>query len=208
MELAPSFWFDSKNEIKGAVEPVDLDRALLNSEGIRSYDTIISISAIESSDKKSMSFEIQLFNVSNSINSQLSLFLLADIVIDDSLATNGITKHEDVAVGYLSTEIDSNFTIGSSTNYTVFNQKFTNFSMTKHSEKIVVTIDTSFVDGEIDDYSIVVAHEIVSDDERFTLGAASLSFTDSEISYGINVFVPLSIICFVSVLIFFKDRFL
>ena len=208
MELAPSFWFDSRNEIKGAVEPVDLDRALLNSEGIRSSDTIISISAIESSDKKSMSFEIQLFNISNSSNSQLSIFLLADIVIDNSLATNGITKHEDVAVGYLNTEIDSNFTIGDSTNYTVFSQKFTNFSMTKHSEKIVVTIDTLFVDGGVDDYSIVVAHEIVSDDERLTLGAVSLSFTDSEISYGINVFVPLSIICFVSVIILFKDRFL
>ena len=80
--------------------------------------------------------------------------------------------------------------------------------MTKHSEKIVVTIDTLFVDGGVDDYSIVVAHEIVSDDERLTLGAVSLSFTDSEISYGINVFVPLSIICFVSVIILFKDRFL
>tara|TARA_B100000900_G_scaffold138604_1_gene117507 strand:- start:21 stop:647 length:627 start_codon:yes stop_codon:yes gene_type:complete len=208
MELAPSFWFDSKNEIKGAVEPVDLDRALLNSEGIRSSDTIISITAIESSDEKSMSFEIQLFNVSNSSNSQLSVFLLANIVIDDTLATNGITKHEDVAVGYLSTEIDSNFTIGESTNHTVFSQKLTNFSMTKYSEKIVVTIDTSFVDGEIDDYSVVVAHEIVSDDERLTLGAASLSFTDRESSVGINVFIPLSVICFVSLMIFFKDRFL
>jgi hypothetical protein len=35
MELAPSFWFDSNNEIKGTVDLVDLDRALLNSEGVR-----------------------------------------------------------------------------------------------------------------------------------------------------------------------------
>ncbi|MDC0576650.1 hypothetical protein OAO70_01260, partial [Euryarchaeota archaeon] len=47
MDLAPSFWFDSNNEIKGTVEPVDLDRALLNSEGVRESDTIISISGAE-----------------------------------------------------------------------------------------------------------------------------------------------------------------
>ena len=54
MELAPSFWFDSNNEIKGAVDSVDLDRALLNSEGVRDSDSIISISGTESFDTDSM----------------------------------------------------------------------------------------------------------------------------------------------------------
>ena len=59
--------------------------------------------------------------------------MLADIVIDNSLATNGITKHEDVAVGYLNTEIDSNLPIDSQ--ITQFSVKSSDFSMTKHSEK-------------------------------------------------------------------------
>ena len=46
-----------------------------------------------------MDLRVNLFNVDNSSNSQVSIFLLADIIIDKSQATNGITTHEDVAVG-------------------------------------------------------------------------------------------------------------
>jgi len=109
MDLAPSFWFDSNNEIKGTVDLVDLDRALLNSEGVRGSDTIISISGTENFDSNSMDLRVNLFNVDNSSNSQVSIFLLAEIIIDKSQATNGITTHEDVAVGYLNMEIDTNF---------------------------------------------------------------------------------------------------
>ena len=111
MELAPSFWFDSNNEIKGAVDSVDLDRALLNSEGVRDSDSIISISGTESFDTDSMNLKVNLFNIDNSSNSQVSIFLLAEVNIDKSQATNGITTHEDVAVGYLNMEIDTNLTI-------------------------------------------------------------------------------------------------
>ena len=63
MDLAPSFWFDSNNEIKGTVDSIDLDRALLNSEGVRESDTIISISGAENFDSNSMDLRVNLFNV-------------------------------------------------------------------------------------------------------------------------------------------------
>ena len=208
MELAPSFWFDSNNEIKGAVDSVDLDRALLNSEGVRDSDSIISISGTESFDTDSMNLKVNLFNIDNSSNSQVSIFLLAEVNIDKSQATNGITTHEDVAVGYLNMEIDTNLTIEEVTSETNFNMRFTNISMTRNIDSFEVNLDFSLENQNFEDYSIVVAHEKIVDGQRSTLGAVSLSLDNSQDSNGINVIFPLIIICLVSTVILFKDRFL
>ena len=208
MELAPSFWFDSNNEIKGAVDFVDLDRALLNSEGVRDSDTIISISGTESFDTDSMNLKVNLFNIDNSSNSQVSIFLLAEVIIDKSQATNGITTHEDVAVGYLNMEIDTNLTIEEVTSETNFNTRFTNISMTRNIDSFEVNLDFSLENQNFEDYSIVVAHEKTVDGQRSTLGAVSLSLDNSQDTNGINVIFPLIIICLVSTVILFKDRFL
>ena len=208
MELAPSFWFDSNNEIKGAVDSVDLDRALLNSEGVRDSDTIISISGTESFDTDSMNLKVNLFNIDNSSNSQVSIFLLAEVNIDKSQATNGITTHEDVAVGYLNMEIDTNLSIEEVTSETNFNMRFTNISMTRNIDSFEVNLDFYLENQDFEDFSIVVAHEKTVDGQRSTLGAVSLSLDNSQDSNGINVIFPLIIICLVSTVILFKDRFL
>ena len=208
MELAPSFWFDSNNEIKGAVDSVDLDRALLNSEGVRDSDSIISISGTESFDTDSMNLKVNLFNIDNSSNSQVSIFLLAEVNIDKSQATNGITTHEDVAVGYMNMEIDTNLTIEEVTSETNFNMRFTNISMTRNIDSFEVNLDFSLENQNFEDYSIVVAHEKTVDGQRSTLGAVSLSLDNSQDTNGINVIFPLIIICLVSTVILFKDRFL
>ena len=208
MELAPSFWFDSNNEIKGAVDSVDLDRALLNSEGVRDSDTIISISGTESFDTDSMNLKVNLFNIDNSSNSQVSIFLLAEVIIDKSQATNGITTHEDVAVGYLNMEIDTNLSIEEVTSETNFNMRFTNISMTRNIDSFEVNLDFFLENQDFEDFSIVVAHEKTVDGQRSTLGAVSLSLENSQDSNGINVIFPLIIICLISTVILFKDRFL
>ena len=208
MELAPSFWFDSNNEIKGAVDSVDLDRALLNSEGVRDSDSIISISGTESFDTDSMNLKVNLFNIDNSSNSQVSIFLLAEVNIDKSQATNGITTHEDVAVGYMNMEIDTNLTIEEVTSETNFNMRFTNISMTRNIDSFEVNLDFYLENQNFEDFSIVVAHEKTVDGQRSTLGAVSLSLDNSQDSNGINVIFPLIIICLVSTVILFKDRFL
>jgi len=208
MELAPSFWFDSNNEIKGAVDSVDLDRALLNSEGVRDSDTIISISGTESFDTDSMNLKVNLFNIDNSSNSQVSIFLLAEVNIDKSQATNGITTHEDVAVGYMNMEIDTNLTIEEVTSETNFNMRFTNISMTRNIDSFEVNLDFYLENQDFEDFSIVVAHEKTVDGQRSTLGAVSLSLENSQDSNGINVIFPLIIICLISTVILFKDRFL
>ena len=208
MELAPSFWFDSNNEIKGAVDSVDLDRALLNSEGVRDSDSIISISGTESFDTDSMNLKVNLFNIDNSSNSQVSIFLLAEVNIDKSQATNGITTHEDVAVGYLNMEIDTNLTIEEVTSETNFNMRFTNISMTRIIDSFELNLDFFLENQDFEDFSIVVAHEKTVDGQRSTLGAVSLSLENSQDSNGINVIFPLIIICLISTVILFKDRFL
>ena len=208
MDLAPSFWFDSNNEIKGTVDPVDLDRALLNSEGVRESDTIISISGAENFDSNSMDLRVNLFNVDNSSNSQVSIFLLAEIIIDKSQATNGITTHEDVAIGYLNMEIDTNFSTDDITSETNFNSRFTNFSMTRNVNSFQINLDFPLGNEDIEDISIVVAHEKIVDGQRSTLGAVSLDLDNSQNSNGINVVFPLIVICIISTAILFKDRFL
>ena len=208
MELAPSFWFDSNNEIKGTVDPVDLDRALLNSEGVRESDTIISISGAENFDSNSMDLIVNLFNVDNSSNSQVSIFLLSEIIIDKSQAINGITTHEDVAIGYLNMEINTNFSIDDMTSETNFNSRFTNISMTRNVNSFQINLDFPLGNEDIEDISIVVAHEKIVDGQRSTLGAVSLNLDNSQISNGINVVFPLIVICIISTLILFKDRFL
>jgi len=208
MELAPSFWFDSNNEIKGAVDPVDLDRALLNSEGIRDSDTMISISGTESIDSKSINFKINLFNVEDYTNSQVSIFLLAEMNIDKSQATNGITNHEDVSIGYLNMEVDTNLSVGEVTSETIFNSRFTNVSMTKNNEGFGINLDFLLENEDLEDISIVVAHEKIIDDQRSTLGAISLILVDGQKSNGISVFLPLFAISIASTVILFKGRFL
>ena len=208
MDLAPSFWFDSNNEIKGTVDPVDLDRALLNSEGVRESDTIISISGAENFDSNSMDLRINLFNVDNSSNSQVSIFLLAEIIIDKSQATNGIITHEDVAIGYLNMEIDTNFSTDDITSETNFNSRFTNISMTRNVNSFQINLDFPLGNENIEDISIVVAHEKIVDAQRSTLGAVSLNLDNSQNSNGINVVFPLIVICIISTIILFKDRFL
>ena len=208
MELAPSFWFDSNNEIKGTVDPVDLDRALLNSEGVRESDTIISISGAENFDSNSMDLIVNLFNVDNSSNSQVSIFLLSEIIIDKSQAINGITTHEDVAIGYLNMEINTNFSIYDMTSETNFNSRFTNISMTRNVNSFQINLDFPLGNEDIEDISIVVAHEKIVDGQRSTLGAVSLNLDNSQNSNGINVVLPLIAICIISTVILFKDRFL
>ena len=208
MELAPSFWFDSNNEIKGTVDSIDLDRALLNSEGVRGSDTIISISGTENFDSNSMDLRVNLFNVDNSSNSQVSIFLLAEIIIDKSQATNGITTHEDVAVGYLNMEIDTNFSTDDITSETNFNSRFTNISMTRNINSFQINLDFPLGNEDIEDISIVVAHEKIVDGQRSTLGAVSLNLDNSQNSNGINVVLPLIVICIISTVFLFKDRFL
>lgn len=95
-DLAPSFWFDSDNQIKGLVAPVDLDRALLNSESNRDSDTSISILVSKDEINNSLKLVVDFFSEDNISDSQASIFLLEDTSIDKSLATNSITWHEDV----------------------------------------------------------------------------------------------------------------
>lgn len=209
LELAPSFWFDSNNEIKGRVDPVDLDRALLNSEGNRGSDTLISISAAKIFDSSSLSLRVNLFNVDNSSNNtQISIFLLAEINIDKSQATNGITTHEDVAIAYMNMDIDTNLIKDDTYSETNFNSQFTNISMTRNIDSFEINLDFSLENVNFEDISIVVAHEKTVEDQRSTLGATFLNLDHSQNSNGINVIFPLILICLISTVILFKDRFL
>ena len=180
----------------------------LAQSNIRESDTIISISGAENFDSNSMDLRVNLFNVDNSSNSQVSIFLLADIIIDKSQATNGITTHEDVAVGYLNMEIDTNFSTDDITSETNFNSRFTNFSMTRNVNSFQINLDFPLGNEDIEDISIVVAHEKIVDGQRSTLGAVSLDLDNSQNSNGINVVFPLIVICIISTVILFKDRFL
>ena len=208
MELAPSFWFDSNNEIKGFVESVDLDRALLNSEGVRGSDTMISILGSESTNGQSMDLKINLYDFEISNNSQVSIFLLAEMNIDKSQATNGITNHEDVSIGYVNMNLEMNFSVGDVSSETNFNTRFSNISMTRINEGFEINLDFFLENEDFDDLSIVVAHEKTIDGQRTTLGAVSLSLSEYENSNGISIFLPLLAISAVSSIIFFKDRFL
>lgn len=208
MELAPSFWFDSNNEIKGSVNPVDLDRALLNSEGVRESDTMISILGTESFDSQSMNLKINLFDFDNTNNSQVSVFLLAEMTIDESQAINGITNHEDVSIGYVNMDLEMNSSVGDFSSETNFNTRFSNISITRINEGFEINLDFFLENEDFDDISIVVAHEKIIDGQRTTLGAVSMPLSDSEVSNGISIFIPLLAISIISTIILFKDRFL
>ena len=148
------------------------------------------------------------FNIDNSSNSQVSIFLLAEVIVDKSQATNGITTHEDVAVGYLNMDIDTNLSSGEITSETNFNTRFTNISMTRNIDIFEINLGFTLENESFEDISIVVAHEKIVDGQRATLGAVSLNLDNSQKSNGINVIFPLFIICLISTFILFKDRFL
>jgi hypothetical protein len=203
--LAPSFWFDSSNEIKGLVAPVDLDRALLFSEGNRETDTLISILVTEEITN-SLKLSINFYFTDNISNSQASIFLLADKTIDKSLATNGITKHEDVTRGYANIEILENHSIHTVLFDSNFNSGFSNISLVRTSDGYIVNLEYSLVDDVIEDISIVAVHEYTVDEERSTLGAVSLSLGHTSSVARISIFIPLLFIVIISSLILFKDQ--
>ena len=122
-----------------------------------------------------MNLKVNLFNIDNSSNSQVSIFLLAEVHIDKSQATNGITTHEDVAVGYLNMDIDTNLSSGEITSETNFNTRFTNISMTRNIDIFEINLGFTLENESFEDISIVVAHEKIVDGQRATLGAVSLN---------------------------------
>ena len=105
-------------------------------------------------------------------------------------------------------EIDTNLSIEEVTSETNFNMRFTNISMTRITDSFEVNLDFFLENQDFEDFSIVVAHEKTVDGQRSTLGAVSLSLENSQDSNGINVIFPLTIICLISTVILFKDRFL
>ena len=205
--LAPSFWFDSSGEIKGIVEPVDLDRALLNSEGNRDSDTTISIS-VSKTDNNSLELTINFYLTENISNTQASIFLLADKNIDKSLATNGITTHEDVTRGYVNLEILENNTINQELLESNFNSGFSNVSLIRTSSGYTVNLNFDLVNEETEEISIVAVHESLIDGERTTLGAVSLPLGQASNDDRVSILTPLLCIMILSTVILFKDRFL
>jgi len=203
--LAPSFWFDSSDEIKGIIAPIDLDRALLNSEGNRGSDTAISISVIQKNEN-SLELIINFYLIENISDTQASIFLLADKTIDKSLATNGITKHEDVPRGYVNIEILENHSINQELLDTNFNSGFSNVSIIRTPDGYTFSLEFNLVNEEIEDISIVAVHESTIDDERTTLGAVSLPLGQASSDNGISILTPLLGIIIVSAVILFKDR--
>tara|TARA_B110000003_G_scaffold275270_1_gene317419 strand:+ start:52 stop:978 length:927 start_codon:yes stop_codon:yes gene_type:complete len=206
LNLAPSFWFDSGNEIKGLVTPVDLNRALLNSEGIRESDTLISISVSEEITTDSLKLTINYQPKGNINNSQASIFLLADMIIDESLATNGITHHQDVTRGYLNIDFQENQSTDLVISDSNFNSGFSNISMVKDSNGYTINLNFLLVDEKIEDISIVAAHEYTIDGERSTLGAVSISLGESSNNEGVSIFVPILLVTLLSTIILFKDQ--
>ena len=80
--------------------------------------------------------------------------------------------------------------------------------MTRIIDSFELNLDFFLENQDFEDFSIVVAHEKTVDGQRSTLGAVSLSLENSQDSNGINVIFPLIIICLISTVILFKDRFL
>jgi hypothetical protein len=203
--LAPSFWFDSGNDIKGIVAPFDLDRALLNTEGNRDSDTPISISASQT-NHNSLQLIINFYLIENISDTQASVFLLADKTIDKSLATNGITKHEDVTRGYVNIEILENQSINEELLGTNFNSGFSNVSITRTSDGYTVNLEFNLANEEIEEISIVAVHESTINDGRTTLGAVSLPLGQSSSDDGISILTPLLGVIIISAIILLKDR--
>jgi hypothetical protein len=80
--------------------------------------------------------------------------------------------------------------------------------MTRNVNSFQINLDFPLGNEDIEDISIVVAHEKIVDGQRSTLGAVSLNLDNSQNSNGINVVLPLITICIISTVILFKDRFL
>ena len=207
-DLAPSFWFDSDNQIKGLVAPVDLDRALLNSESNRDSDTSISILVSKDEINNSLKLVVDFFSEDNISDSQASIFLLEDTSIDKSLATNGITWHEDVTKGYVNIDILENHSNGDILTDSNFNSGFSNISIVRTSDGYTVNLDYILSDEDINDISIAAAHEYTDDGQRSTLGAVSLLLGPPSNNDGISISIPFISITIISALILFKGRFL
>ncbi|MDG1542607.1 MAG: hypothetical protein P8Q32_01590 [Candidatus Thalassarchaeaceae archaeon] len=207
-DLAPSFWFDSDNQIKGLVAPVDLDRALLNSESNRDSDTPISILVSKDETNNSLKLVVDFVSEDNISDSQASIFLLEDTSIEKSLATNGITWHEDVTKGYVNIDILENHSNGKILTDSNFNSGFSNISIIRTSDGYTVNLDYILSDEDINDISIVAAHEHTDDGQRSTLGAVSLLLGPPSNNDGISIFIPFISITIISALILFKGRFL
>ena len=207
-DLAPSFWFDSDNQIKGLVAPVDLDRALLNSESNRDSDTPISILVSKDETNNSLKLVVDFVSEDNISDSQASIFLLEDTSIEKSLATNGITWHEDVTKGYVNIDILENHSNGKILTDYNFNSGFSNISIIRTSDGYTVNLDYILSDEDINDISIVAAHEHTDDGQRSTLGAVSLLLGPQSNNDGISIFIPFISITIISALILFKGRFL
>ena len=80
--------------------------------------------------------------------------------------------------------------------------------MMKNSEGFEINLDFLLENENLEDISIVVAHEKIIDNQRSTLGAVLLTLDNSQKSNGISLFLPLFAISLVSTVILFKDRFL
>ena len=80
--------------------------------------------------------------------------------------------------------------------------------MIKNSEGFEINLDFLLENENLEDISIVVAHEKIIDNQRSTLGAVLLTLDDSQKSNGISVFLPLFAISLASTVILFKGRFL
>ncbi len=207
-DLAPSFWFDSSNQIQGLVAPIDLDRALLNSESNRDSDTKVSISVIEGISHNSLDIVVHFDIETNLSNSQASIFLLVDQTIDNSLAVNGITQHEDVPRAYVNIEILANHSINEISSESNFNSGFSNVSMLRNSDGYTISLNYLLDDEDVADISIVAAHELTIENERSTIGATALSFSQYSNGNSISFLVPLLFITIISLMISLKGRFL
>jgi hypothetical protein len=78
--------------------------------------------------------------------------------------------------------------------------------MVKSPNGYTINLNYLLVNEDINDVSIVAAHEYIIDGERSTLGAVAISLGESSNNDGISIFIPILIIILISAIILFKDR--
>ena len=78
--------------------------------------------------------------------------------------------------------------------------------MVKNSNGYIINLNYLLDNEDIDDISIVAAHEYIIDGERSTLGAVAISLGESSNNDGFSIFVPILIIILISSMILFKDQ--
>ncbi|MBK70354.1 MAG: hypothetical protein CMB53_03030 [Euryarchaeota archaeon] len=193
---APSFWFDGEVLSGGAPDRSSIHRQLLSAEGSRSDDTHIRIEAsVYSGD---LHVETTLSDWSTLEQTQISIFIIEDfVVIEESEAINGVTRHHDVARAYHEVSINNQDDEWS------FWGEFDLLSdggISSSSSEIKLTIIASIPLGiEPNDLSIVAVHETIGESETHsTLGVLKLDLGEGPESSSISISLPLAIMMILS----------